>query len=755
MNKLLFTLSLTFIASTSAIAAEGRRSAIEEVVVTATKRDGNLQDTTIAISAMGAEQLEFRDVSSLSDMQNSVPNLQYGEIGGVPFIAVRGIGFNLPLGIGEPGVAVHVDNVALPRLGSMSTAGMDMRQIEVLRGPQGTVYGRNATGGAANFVSTPPTQEFDAKITIGAGSEGRQTVEGYLSGPLTDRFRGRFFYMKDEFDGFGINEFNGDKVGGTATEGFRAALSLDLSDSLIIDLNMYKRTDSGSDPTASPVNIEELTTVLGTPFLKPGVGVSGDPNNINDDRTPFTDKETKLAILTLSWGAENFDLKSISAKIHHKTDQYYSVDATNYFIIDAIRDEDSDTFSQEFDLSGSLFDASVDWLLGAFYFQDKGNTNFTPLLNADELSGTATTPTGGVLVLDALLEDQINIAKAVFSEVSWHFHEEWKFLIGARYSEETKKALQTFNATTDSSNVPAALLPVLNTVVSPVAGSVISDSCSEFSTKVGFTSFDPKLELSWQPNDEILVYVQNQRGFKAGGISSTECGESYIPEKVNSSEVGLKAQFFDNQLTINSAIFHYEYTDYQVLEYNGIGLRVISAPKASGVGVESEIMYAPKNWLNIDLALSYLDAKYDEFIDEDGFENPNFFTDVAEPQDLSGMPLNRAPKYTGNLGLNLFIPFDSRFVNESQIRLEAYTTDSVAFTQFSYKDSDRQEGYSLYNAYFGLSMLDSKLNVRAFVKNITNKDYIIGVFTADIIHLTSQIHADPRSYGLQLSYQFD
>ncbi|RNL65548.1 TonB-dependent receptor [Zhongshania marina] len=754
MHKIIYGISISLLASTSVLAAEARRSMIEEVVVTATKRDGSLQDTTIAISAMSAEQLEFRDVSSLSDMQNSVPNLQYGEIGGVPFIAVRGIGFNLPLGIGEPGVAVHVDNVALPRLGSMSTAGMDMRQIEVLRGPQGTVYGRNATGGAANFVSTPPTEEFEGKITLGIGSEGRQNGEGYLSGSFTDNFRGRIFYISDEFDGFGINEFNGDKVGGNKTEGVRAALSWDVTDNLTIDLNAYQRTDEGSNPTASPVNAGGLTTVLGTPFLRPDIGVKGDPNNINDDRTPYTAKETELGILTVSWATEHFDLKSISAKIHHTTDQYYSVDATNYFIIDAIRDEDSDTISQEFNLSGSLFDSRVDWLVGAFYFQDKGNTNFTPILGVDELTGLISTPTGAGLVLDALLEDQNNVAKALFTEVSWRFADDWKFLVGARYSEETKEALQTFYATLDVSSVPPSLLGILNTVVSPIAGAVISDSCERTPAEVSFNSFDPKFELSWQPSDEILVYVQNQRGFKAGGISSTECGQSYVPEEVNSSEIGLKAQFFDNRLTINSAIFHYEYTDYQVLEYNGIGLRVISAPKASGSGAESEIVYAPTDWMNIDVALSYLDAKYDEFMDADGFEDPNFLVPTAEPRDLSGMPLNRAPRYTGNLGLNFFIPFDSSFINESQIRLEAYTTDSIAFTQFSYKDSDRQDGYTLFNAYFGLSMLDNKLSVRTFVKNITNEDYIIGVFTADIIHLTSQIHADPRSYGLQVSYGF-
>ena len=739
--------------------------AIDEIVVTATKRATSLQDTAIAITAIQAEEMAFRDISGLADMQNMVPNMQYGDVGGVPMIAIRGVGFNLDIGFGEPGVAIHVDNVFLPRLGSASAAGIDMQRIEVLRGPQGTLYGRNATGGAANFISTAPTEDLSIAATIGTGSFQRLRGEASVSGAVTDWARARLYIKTDQHNGPGINEVTGNRVGDKDMIGLRGAVSLDLAAALTLDLSLYHRVDESALPAMKPARGTTVSSAAGIPYPAEDAGVRGSTQNISDDRDPYTKRETTLAVATLAYDGGGWSAKSVTGFVDHHSYENYSVDGTKRFIIDGERDETSKAFSQEFDFAGSLFEDQLDWLFGLYYLQDKGDSNYVPTLNADEVTGVISTPSGLVVPIDVLLEDQKNQAGAVFGEVSYRFLDDFKLLVGARYSEETKEATQTFTAHLDTDEfvglVPflqdqlGDIDPLLAPLVDPLVSQAISDSCSKLPVDVSFSSFDPKVELSWEPDEDTLVYAQYQTAFKAGGIDSSGCGKSYVPEEISSYEVGFKSSFLDGRLVANAAAFLYRYKNFQVFEFVGLGAQILNAPKASGRGGELELRYAAAEWLGFDTALSYLDAYYDEFSDADGFDNPNLFLRTAEPQDLAGNPLNRAPKYTMNFGVNAAVPLNVMDLS-LRMRGEVYHSDTVHYTQFAPdKPTDRQEAYTLFNAYMALSSERYGFALQGFVKNITDEDYLAGVFPIDLFHMTLHSFAPPRTFGLELSYQFN
>lgn len=753
------------------------------IVVTAPKRPAELQDTAIAITTLSARDLAFRDIGSLGEMQYQVPNMHVGELNGVPVITVRGISFNLASGFGEPGVAVHVDNVFLPRLGMANTAGMDMQRIEVLRGPQGTLYGRNATGGSANLVSTPPSKQFEAGWTLGAGNFERRKYEGYLSGPLNDRMRGRLYVVGDDFEGYGLNEFNGHRINGNDTDGIRGALAFDLSERLSLDLNAYHRVDEGALPALRPAEGTGATSVLGVPVPDEDVGPRRSRQNIFADKDPYTQRETTLGMATLQWSFDSFDFRSVSAVVDHASYEDYDIDSTGRFILNGVRDEQVNSFSQEINLTGNRSDEKLGWLLGFSYMEDEGFSRFNAVFNVDTLLGVLETPTGTTLPIDVLLEDQDNVARAIFGEMSWQFRDHFRFLVGARYSVETKRGVQTFIANLDTSGSPSGPVvatlspvfgqlplagtpleglqggspePLLNELLGPVVAQLLRDSCQNQPVEVTFHSFDPKVELSWEPSTNALVYLQSQSGFKAGGITHASCNEFYVPEEINSTELGFKTSWLDGRLMLNGAVFAYKYKDYQIFEFDGLGAEVVNAPRASGEGAELEVRYSPFRWMSVDAALSWLDARYDEFVDGDGFENPNLFLELEQPQDLSGNPLNRAPRHTEILGLNFSMPVDILGLDRFSLRAEVYHSDTIFFTQFApRKQTDRQEAFTTYNLYAALGSERNGFQLRGFVKNLGDEEYLAGVFPLDLLHLTLHSFAPPRTAGIELSYEWD
>lgn len=749
-SSLCYGISVSILITNLALAKDAGQNqsrVIEEVVVTATKRETGLQDTGIAISVLGKDDMAFKDMSDLQDMQNSVPGLHVGSVLGTPIINIRGIGLNLMTGAGTPGVATHYDGIYIPRNGSTTTATVDLSHVEVLRGPQGTLYGRNATGGSINFIGKRPASEFGFGLTAGIGNHGRSFTEGYLEGPITDSFSARIYLKQDQFDGYGINEASGEKVGDNEAKMGRVAITYDLNDSIDLYLGYSKRQDSGSYPYQTALN--RATTLGGTEV--PEDSVTFEPRNTKLAIEPTADLSTEISNLTINWAfAEDYNFKSTTGYIRHDRQEFYSPVDSTHFIAYLERPETSTAWSQEFNLSGAWFDGRLNWLLGIYHGEDDGAAPLQAYVNVDgffTLQNVLPVGTGTYVYLDPLAET-VDTSQAVFLDGYFSLLDSLRIVYGIRRSKDEQVFHQTFQPdlrTSDGEEVPGS---------SAIVGALplFSETCEDVTNTFRTESTDPKAGVEWDINTDVMAYIQYQTGYKAGGFDITvSCTASFEPEEIKSYEAGVKSTLLDGALTLNIAMFDYEYTNFQVQQVEGFGSKIENAPEASSRGGEIELMYIPTHWLSVDAQYSFLDTEYTEYQSRDGYRNSTIFSDDAPLEDLAGNKLSRSPEHSVNLGATFFIPIEKLGIGLAQLRLEVFYSDELYFREFN-REEERQDAHTLYNAFLSLKSTNENWEMKLFAKNITDEDYLVGQLPMDIAKYRGGYYAPPRTYGASLSY---
>ncbi len=719
---------------------------IEEVIVSATKRDTGLQDTGIAISVLSDDEMAFRDMGDLQDMQNSVPGLHVGAIMGTPIINIRGIGLNLMTGMGTPGVATHYDGVYIPRNGSTTTATVDLGQVEVLRGPQGTLYGRNATGGSINFIGKQPASEFGWGVSAGGGGYEREFYEGFVEGPLgTDRVTGRLFFKTDQFAGYGINEANGTEVGNNNADMLRAALVYDITDSLTLYASHSRRKDEGRYPYQSALNVPN--TLAGEP-VDPET-MSFTPRNTKLAIKPVADSSTEISHVTLTWDfAENYTFKSITGHVKHDRYEFYSPVDSTHFIAYLERPEYAEAWSQEFNLSGAWFDDQFNWLLGLYWGEDDGASPLNAFINADGFFALQSLfPTGSYIYMDPTAAT-IDTAKAIFIDGYWSIVDSLRMVFGIRYSEDEQEFNQTFMP--DFRDAEGNEIEGSSTFVGQLP--LFAETCEDLTSHFATDSTDPKFGLEWDATEDIMLYAQYQTGYKSGGFDITvSCTASFEPEEIESIEDGLKSSLFDCMLTINFAAFDYQYTNFQVQQVEGFGSKIENAPEASSRGAEMELSWLPTSWFALDAQYSYLDTEYKEFSSRDGYKNSSTASNDAPLEDLSGNELSRAPRHSVNLGATFFAPLQRFGLGMAQLRLEAYYADEHYFREFNAPE-EHQDDYTLYNVYLSLTAIDDRVRLNLFGKNLTDEDYMVGQLPMDIVKYRGGYYAPPKTYGASLTF---
>lgn len=746
------SLALLMIIHTSSANADpgASRPVIEEVMVTATKRASSLQDTGIAISVLDSEDLTFRDINSVEDLDSSVPGMKVGTVLGTPLINIRGVGLNFLSGLGNPGVATHADGVYLTRTGSVNAASVDIERVEVLRGPQGTLYGRNATGGSVNFISKRPAEDFGAGLTVGGGDYGREIYEGYVEGPVIgDSFGARLFWREDHFDGYGENETSGKSIGDNAASMGHLALAYAVNDALDLSASYVWRHDEGSYPYSTAA-----TSVRGL-FYPPGLEFDTslqtfEPYNIKGVSEPSSEKTTEIANVTASWNVADYTFKSITGYVTHERDEYGHAPEIEKFMVDIFRNEDSEAWSQEFNLSnGSWLDGRLNWLIGAYYQVDEGRTPYGSYINLGE---TAYFFTGYQLILPPESETR-DTSKAVFIDGYYAILDNLRFVFGIRESRERREFTQTFQPYVADFNF------VENTLLTNFLTALI-ESCDNLSSEKSFSSTDPKLGIEWEISDGIMAYAQYQTGFKAGGFdTSTGCEETYEPEEIEAYELGIKATLLDGNLTLNAAAFNYDYTDYQVEKVEGFQSVIENAAAATSQGFEIEATYTPATWLAIDTQYSYLDATYDEYFARDNFLNTSVISNDAPIEDLSGNTLSRSPKNSVNLGLTFFYYLGQSGFGEAlglgnaQFRIEGFYSDEVHFREFN-RSVEVQDAYSTYSAFLSVSSRNEMYSLSVFAKNIGDERYAVGQIPFDSVQYRGIYYAPPRTLGATLSIKF-
>lgn len=683
-----------------------------DIIVTATKRGENIQNVAASITAIGGADLERRGVIDIERLATQVPNLNYSEHIGASLIYIRGIGTTVDTGVAEPSVATYVDGIYLPRTTMGLLREVDLDRVEVLRGPQGTLYGRNATAGAINFISRAPTTTLQGGLNVDTGSRNEYGGSAYLSGPVTTGVTFRVSGGYEKQDGYTTVLNTGQHLAGTDVYFFRGAVHLEPTSKLKIDLSV--RYD---DSRAAKAYQQLFTPAIAA--VPPTARQTTAPNALYGDAPFFGSADTLIAASTINWElTDKITLRSVTGFIDHHYTVGTDIDSTDFPLFAFTNSpRTSKSVSQEFNLIGTT--GRLNWLLGAYYFHEHA---FTQLGVLFPLGAGAAIPAG--TFSQSALDEQIS-SYAAFGDLTYNLTDRLRLEFGFRYNQDNKDFLSTSglilpNGTfAGTKNVPSNL---------------------------DRGDFLPKVGLQYDLTDDIHAYVQFQKGQKSGGrnIPGTTI---YDPERITSYEGGLKTRLLDNRLTANIAVFHYDFKNLQVLNILPPATSVVQNADARDTGAEIELNLDATKRLRLNAAVALLDAKYTKF---DSFD-PAFPANGAI--SLRGKRLNSAPKYTINAGAEWEVPVQVAFLSSIRLRADLYHSDDVVLRYFG-TANDIQPAYTTVNAAAIFTDKSDRFSVRVFVNNIGDTLYkrriIYSATTASYIGN----YAEPRTWGAVASVHF-
>jgi len=667
-----------------------------EIVVTAQRRSESIQRVPATITAFNAESLAAKGIENTADLQLRTPGfvMSSNVVFGQPFL--RGIG-NATLTIGsDSSVATHLDGVYLTRPMSTFQELFDVERVEVLKGPQGTLYGRNATGGVINIITADPTNSVEGKAEFTFGNYDKRKFAATISGPLSgdDTLSGRLTIMKSDHDGYVRNIFDGSRVESEDVTAGRGKFRLKFSDAAQLTL-------------AGDWLREDDTRGHGLKAVIAGAGSSGtvipaDPHEVSKDYDSRTFAKMSGVSLTGDFSVLGSQLKTITAYRHSEFKLSLDLDLSPRAFANVDPEtESSNTFTQEIQLSSPRND-HFEWVAGAFYLNEDAETQFNIHLTE---SGINQTPTGF----------NKTSAYAVYGQGSLWLTPKFRLTAGARYSHERKH------------------------------GRVITNFPAPTQTNEGtdtWDAFTPHFDINFFPSERVMLYASATRGFKSGGFNATARGlPKFDPEYIWSYEAGVKSTLADGKLRANASAFHYDYRDLQVRALvSGIISGVTNAAKATVEGVEVEFSAKPVTGLTLDLAGAWLDAKFDDF--------PTTNPDVgATPINLRGNRLPRAPEWTITAGAGYEFNLGSN--GSITTRADWQYQSRTFFDEFNVP-SRSQKGFSTLSGRIGWASANDRWSVALWGRNLTDVDYITNTLRSAGTYGTAHHYAPPRTYGITL-----
>lgn len=687
---------------------EGMR--VEEVVVTAQRRAQNLQDVPIAVTALNEAAIRRGDVGTVSSLQGQVPALRIAAGAERTNISIRGIGSNITNIAAEAGVPVNVDGVYMTRVTLFGATYGDLSRIEVLRGPQGTLYGRNATGGAVNIWTKTPSSAFGGDVALLAGNGGRYRARGAMDLPIDgERLTARIGLDYETLDGYRQNLFLNRKADPEDHLSGRAVVRWAPSEAF----SLYLRASISEDDVSGPIIQYGGARIAGPSPVARGGRVSVDPRHINADQPTESKYDDTVYSATANWAIGGVKLKSVTAFQRHKLDTTQDTDGTSapYATIRFL--ENSPAFTQELTISGDT--GPMEWIVGGWFMNDKANANMQLGL-----------PGVGIPSI-RLLYNQRTRAHALFGQMTYRVAERLRATVGLRYSDESKRLIQS------------------KTFPPP--------PCSNFRTTNSYDDFSPKFVIDYDAGKHVMFYVSATKGFKAGGGNTSVCGNTYGPERLWAYEAGVKSQWLDDRVRLNVGAFYYDYSGYQASKFAGDGtpsLVITNAASAKLQGLEVEFSARPLPGLSIDAGALINDAEFGRFISPLQIAPPGSTATI----NLAGNRLPVAPKFSGNVAVQYEFPVgDSGTLT---LRGEHVWSSAFYFDVFNVPFT-RQGAYGISNArasYRFESGWNKGVELAAFVRNLENSDILNRADYSSLFSGARLEYQRPRTFGVELNYAF-
>jgi iron complex outermembrane recepter protein len=778
----LFTLScIPFIPNTQAQTEEQQRGfVLEEVVVTARKREENLQATPIAISAFTDRELEVRQIVSSDQLADITPNLVFDSVSpssgssSAAQIFLRGIGQTDFTPVTDPGVGLYVDGVYMARSVGNVLDFLDVQRIEILRGPQGTLFGRNAIGGAISIHSRRPTENLGGSIEVQGGDDNMRNVAAKLNLPISENLLSKFAIASKKRDGYTKRVFDGIETGDDDSLAARGSIEWTPAETfeLYATVDATKIRENGAPTVSGGVNDKQAFGTFGNGLLDscqaisinpdfpvsgppsfppPGVGADGAPGCYGPESFagPYTSEGTFPVKSDLDiWGMsaqmtwdvnEWLTIKSITA--YRELEMFSSRDGdntpANIFATEDLYEQDQ--ISQELQLSGVAMDDRLQWLFGLYYFQEDG-FNLNPVY----------LPVGSIQSGGHFDND----SEAAFFQATYDVSERLAFTFGVRHTRDTKRFTpdQIILGDGSAAGIFPPTWPLFEDFYLPSAGAPIpkGDRLATFAEfEADFDDTNILLNASYQWTDNVMVYATYSEGFKSGGFDQrftafTPEPTSFEPETVDSYEVGLKSDLLNSRVRLNVALFHTDYEDLQILIRESFNPITFNGGKAEIDGAEVELTWMPTNRWHLTTAIGYLDAGY-ERLDPSVSAGTN-----ATPIFLDNKLVN-TPELSASVGI-------------------AYSVDLSDWgsltprVDWSYHDEQEnnalntpqlhQDSYELLNAAIAFESTDGRWESVLAFRNITDETYLItgnsGFQTASAY--VEQIYNRPREWSLSVRY---
>lgn len=772
-----------FVCALLVLPAIAANSVLEEIVVTAQKRDQSLQDVPLSVRAITAEFMEDHGIDEIEELGNIDPSFQYKPTFSArdTTLEIRGIGTNGQNAGIDSSVGLYLDEVFIPRPSGLIGSLVDIQQVEILKGPQGTLYGANTPAGLLNVRTMAPTQEFEARIRGGVGEFNMRELSGFVSGGITDSVAARISMWAHDDDGY-VRLMNGGTGNGRSDWGTRAKARWDMNDSTTLEVIAdYSSVDSyccyaewidissaalaGFDSIAARLNLnrDEIFPSRGNNEGFEGRGEALDHVSFADGDAHEQFEQTGLSVKLEKRFASGMTLSAIAAHRSWNSSQIADVDVqgVNLGLLDP-QDEDQDTNSLEVRISSSVGEF-VEYLAGVYYYTQD---SFFQQATSFQLPLCMVTPTADARVASGAIPDTVEgrsrcagaarrdqwtqeaTSAALFADVTINLSDTLRVSVGGRVTRDDKDG-RLDNRLFDAESAQIVTDFGLNCVgcefgVSDarINGFGVLFAGVDFVEQVDNTQTTWSTTLSYDLSDRVMSYLRVATGYKAPGINGRPIRTPSIPrvfreETSTNYEAGVKTLLWENRLRLNAAIYFNEFKDLQQLAANtttdlGVsGTFVKNAGVLEHTGVEMDYAAQVNEMLLLSGSVAYLDSEFAEF-DGAPCATPASLADVpisaaAGPGicDQTGFPAPRTPELRFNQTVRLTFPLD-------RADLDWWVQGSVIYTDEQYLNADRdrrslQDSYTLMDLSAGLSSRSGTWNARIYVKNVTDEMYLVSV----------------------------
>jgi iron complex outermembrane receptor protein len=743
---------------------------LEEVMVTAQRREENLQTTPVSVTAITSQTIENQRIFTMFDLANSTPS--FSLTANTPLdleMNIRGVtNTRLDSPTADPSIGMFVDDVYIGRTGGMNVDFYDIERIEIIRGPQGVLLGKNVVGGALSVYSKRPEFDSSSEALVSLGNYSSVLVNGYLTGALSENVAGRFSFQSRTHDGYGHDLLSDRQLDNLNSRQFRGQLLYQPDDSnftarLIIDYNKDKSNgitviaeSDGLSGGFRPRPWSELRNFLGLTDIREAVPERSQYAGDDFFHTQHLEREGWGLMLNMEWGFEGSTLTSITGYRDAQTSQLYdqtgggpdvfdvyNVDplgqlfefadffafnptAATFLFSEPVReDADIKQFSQELRLTSDN-DSNFDWIIGAYYKKDD-------IDKLDRFFGESITGALPTLSGESHWDNRGKMdSLAGFAQIGWRFSDAWKITVGGRYTKDNKdgviEGIQVATGDRFNPDDTAPLTPLQRPFLTDYG-----DSWSEFT---------PQAIIEFQPSEQWYWYGSISTGFKGGGYEDTPANEiaaqiPFDPETVTNYEMGFKSTLADGRVRFNATVFYMDYKDLQVQQTNQDCLCNITdnASNAEITGLEVELQWAAANGLIIFASGSMLDHEYKDFVENSGV-------------DSSGNKLQRTPDNQFSIGLDWTFGSGS-LADALNFSANYYWQDTLYWQP---ANENKEDSYDLINARLSYQPTGKPWMLSTWIKNVSDKDYrtnIIPFFGEEVGQ-----YGPPRTYGVDFKIGF-